>query len=92
MPIYTYRCSQCGPFERVRPIADRKAQARCPSCEAVSHRVFDSPYLPQNPAALGRAKEAADHSAEKPAVATRTPEPERPTPDRVPGYPPLPRM
>ncbi len=33
MPIYEYRCGQCGAaFERIRPMAQADAPGTCPQC------------------------------------------------------------
>ncbi len=33
MPFYDYRCPACGErFDMMRPLADRDAPVRCPSC------------------------------------------------------------
>lgn len=94
MPIYTYHCVECGPFERVRRVAERADEAPCPTCAASSRRAFDSPHLAGVSPARDGAVEAAGRSAEAPQVATRS----GPATDRghPPGrdyrrYPPLPR-
>lgn len=94
MPIYTYRCPDCGPFEYFRPVAERATRVPCPSCRVTSSRMLDSPHLTRTPSALGRAAEAAGRSAESPDVATRASQP----PGRTGSdsgqrrrYPPLPR-
>jgi len=40
MPIYTYRCPECGEFEAVRPIGDHLT--RCPDCNGPVRRVYDT--------------------------------------------------
>jgi putative FmdB family regulatory protein len=33
MPIYTYRCQQCGEeFDKLRPLSERDAPVDCPDC------------------------------------------------------------
>jgi len=32
MPTYDYTCAGCGPFEALRPMADRDRAAACPRC------------------------------------------------------------
>jgi len=45
MPLYTFLCDDCGPFDVSRRIADRDAPASCPTCEADAARVMTSPRL-----------------------------------------------
>jgi putative FmdB family regulatory protein len=40
MPTSDYACSDCGPFTRMRPIAQREQPAPCPACQATSPRVI----------------------------------------------------
>ena len=34
MPVYEYLCSECGPFTRMRAMAEYELPSDCPSCEA----------------------------------------------------------
>ena len=45
MPLYTFLCDDCGPFDLSRRIADRDTPAECPTCEAEATRVMTSPRL-----------------------------------------------
>ena len=42
MPTYDYQCEGCGPFEKIRRIAERNAPADCPQCGEASPRVLIS--------------------------------------------------
>lgn len=42
MPLYEYRCDECGPFSIYKTFdEERPNQAPCPRCGRPSHRVFD---------------------------------------------------
>lgn len=46
MPTYAYKCSSCGEFDVVKPLADYDKPAICPYCGTVTDRqVFYSPML-----------------------------------------------
>ncbi|RQO61296.1 FmdB family transcriptional regulator [Paucibacter sp. KBW04] len=40
MPIYDYQCGTCGPFDVLRPMAERDHPAACPSCARSSSRTW----------------------------------------------------
>lgn len=40
MPTYEYACPQCGGFEAWRSMATRNEAVACPSCQALSPRVW----------------------------------------------------
>ena len=43
MPIYEYRCSECGyQFDDYRPVCDRR-YAMCPKCEEQAPKIFSLP-------------------------------------------------
>jgi putative FmdB family regulatory protein len=45
MPLYEFRCDECGTFDAWRTIVERSAPAPCPSCETMSQRIFSVPAL-----------------------------------------------
>lgn len=45
MPLYEFRCDECGVFDAWRAIADRSTPAPCPSCAELSRRIFSPPAL-----------------------------------------------
>ena len=68
MPIYDYRCSDCGDFTTLRPMALSSAPADCPQCKAVSPRVLASmPMLATSDSAVRRAHETNERAAHAPA-------------------------
>lgn len=40
MPIYHYKCEDCGVFSELKPV-DERAEAVCPECGAVSKKTFE---------------------------------------------------
>ncbi len=45
MPVYGYRCAQCGPFDQHRPADDSSQLAPCPRCSGDSKRVYTAPAV-----------------------------------------------
>jgi putative FmdB family regulatory protein len=39
MPVYDYRCADCGAFEATRRIAERDDALACPGCGAPAERI-----------------------------------------------------
>ena len=40
MPLYEFRCPQCGPFDLRRDMRDVADAAVCPSCDQPARRVY----------------------------------------------------
>lgn len=68
MPLYDYRCSGCGPFRVMRPMADSALPARCPACSVSGARVLVAPSLVAVGTPLRQAQDRAAASADSPAV------------------------
>ena len=45
MPIYDYRCPQCGDFRASRPMAESAAAVACPACGRASARCLSAPFV-----------------------------------------------
>jgi putative FmdB family regulatory protein len=45
MPTYPYACGSCGPFDAVRPIAERDQEVKCPRCGGESARMVSAARL-----------------------------------------------
>lgn len=43
MPLYEYRCAQCGSFDRWRDTSQANVPLPCPHCSAPARRVFSAP-------------------------------------------------
>jgi putative FmdB family regulatory protein len=43
MPLYEFRCEDCGVFEVMRPMAESSDPAHCPSCDTRGKRIFSPP-------------------------------------------------
>lgn len=43
MPLYEYRCAQCGPFDVRRDAEQASAPLPCPECSAPARRVYTAP-------------------------------------------------
>ena len=67
MPLYEYRCSEHGLFDRLVPVAERGEQATCPHCGQPSPRVLVSaPRVPQLTPARREAFERNERAAHEP--------------------------
>ena len=40
MPLYEYRCQQCGPFDHRRSAEDASRPLPCPRCSTPANRVY----------------------------------------------------
>jgi len=45
MPLYEFRCDQCGLFDEWRAMSECNDPAYCPSCQSPGRRVFSAPML-----------------------------------------------
>ncbi|WP_352396575.1 zinc ribbon domain-containing protein [Kineosporia sp. NBRC 101677] len=72
MPLYEFRCSACGSFERTFPMSTMPPSLACPDCaEPAVRRPGGSPGRGSSPVA--RAVEATHRSAHEPAVVRQPP-------------------
>ena len=67
MPLYDYRCNDCGDFDAWRKLAELKLPMLCPSCESPAKRLFSPPNINLN---SGRFP-ASRQSSKEPKVVTR---------------------
>lgn len=71
MPVYEYRCNQCGPFDQRRNAEDSSRPPPCPTCSAATKRVYTALAVHSRSGAL-----AASNAAEAALVdRARTGEP-----------------
>ena len=45
MPLYEFKCNQCGVFDQWRSMAESSYPAHCPSCMEPAKRLFSAPML-----------------------------------------------
>jgi putative FmdB family regulatory protein len=83
MPLYEYRCEQCGPFDHRRDAEQANVPVPCPRCEAPARRVYTPPWTRTGPAAGASAAERArvDRALSGEPVVTGRPQ-GRPVPSR----------
>jgi len=43
MPLYEFRCEDCGAFDVWRPMAESSDPAHCPECNERGKRIFSPP-------------------------------------------------
>lgn len=53
MPLYDYRCENCGDFREFLPMVESGTMRACPVCHAPSQRVFSAPFLAGRNLAIG---------------------------------------
>jgi len=69
MPVYDYLCAQCGPFTRMRPMAESSVAHDCPTCGQDAPRAFlSAPYLATMSADRRLAHATNERSAAAPQV------------------------
>jgi putative FmdB family regulatory protein len=73
MPLYSYNCQDCGPFDAFRRMAEVKAPMPCPDCEAIAMRVFTAPSVNLNSGSLFKRT-----VSEEPRLVKREGEPAKP--------------
>ncbi len=61
MPLYEYRCAQCGPFDHRRDAEQASTPLTCPRCWAPARRVYTPPAIHKRTGPLAGAS-AADRA------------------------------
>jgi putative FmdB family regulatory protein len=72
MPVYDYRCQQCGEFLLVRNINEAHLPAECSECGQSASRIISAPRLSLVSSATRIAHERNEKSAHKPLTAWRS--------------------
>lgn len=92
MPVYEYRCAQCGVFDLTLPMGAAPSRGVCPTCGVDGPRVFTVPMLSRLAPANMRARTMEERSAHEPEVVTSVPAraDRRPAPSN-PAWSKLPR-
>jgi putative FmdB family regulatory protein len=45
MPLYEFKCTDCGVFDQWRTMAESSHPAYCPTCQEPAKRIFSAPML-----------------------------------------------
>ena len=84
MPLYTYRCTDCGPFDSRRGVDEAALPLPCPTCAGPARRVYTAPGLRSRSGPLAGAG-AADRALVDRALTGEPTVTSRPTGRRLPG-------
>ncbi len=68
MPLYNYLCSDCGPFDAWRAMAEAEHDCACPSCLKPGRRLVSTPHINLMNASLRRALARSEQSSSEPRV------------------------
>lgn len=71
MPLYTYSCDACGPFEDWNSMSEAGQSACCPECAATAPRAVSMPRLSTMNGTLRRALARSEGTASEPKVVSR---------------------
>ena len=52
MPLYEFRCEECGIFEQRRSLEEASKSMHCPTCQVDAKRVISAPNVIMTPYAL----------------------------------------
>lgn len=72
MPLYDYRCEECGTFSAIRKMSESIAPASCESCGELSPRIITAPNLALVDKATRVAHERNEKSAHEPKQTRRS--------------------
>lgn len=72
MPLYSYRCRQCGEFDALMPVAACELPVDCPECGGSSARVLTAPRLALMSASSRHAHETNERSSHEPRLSRKT--------------------
>lgn len=76
MPLYEYRCDDCGEFEAWQSLANYKAPTPCPECDAIAIKIFSVPNVNLNSGSFSAIDKI--NSAEPRLVKRKQQEPTKP--------------
>lgn len=75
MPLYEYRCPDCGEFEAWRSLSEYQAPMNCPSCDRLATKIFSAPNVNLNSGSLSA---IASKSSEPRLVKQEAKQPNKP--------------
>ncbi|MGF7122553.1 FmdB family zinc ribbon protein [Rhodococcus sp. BE178] len=68
IPLYQFRCAQCGPFDRTYSMATVPDSSACPACASDARRQITGPRLGHGSSTQMRLLDSTARSASEPAV------------------------
>ncbi|MEU5841956.1 zinc ribbon domain-containing protein [Rhodococcus sp. NPDC047139] len=68
MPLYEFRCAECGPFDLSVPMSEVSASTRCPQCGGHARRLLTPPRLGRGGSTAMRLHDATARTASEPDV------------------------
>ena len=71
MPLYSYDCSDCGPFRSWNPMSQAAAPAPCPTCDRPGARAVAAPFIANMNPHSRIAHQRNEKSAHEPQVMSR---------------------
>lgn len=71
MPLYTYSCDDCGPFDGWNTMSEADKPACCPACNAEALREMATPHLSTMNGTLRKALSRSEKTASEPKVVSR---------------------
>lgn len=71
MPIYSYSCPSCGPFDALVPLEFCHDPSACPGCGNESRRAVAMPHLSTMNASLRTALARSEKSGSEPQVVNK---------------------
>lgn len=80
MPIYEFRCTQCGDFEATHPMSTTPKNQPCPVCGGDARKLFSATNLSTLNSSRARAIDRTARTAETPDVVNGPVGRGRPTP------------
>jgi putative FmdB family regulatory protein len=72
MPIYDYRCEQCGEFSALRKMSESSLSAICESCGEYAPRIISAPNLALMDSSKRTAHARNEKAAHEPRQARRS--------------------
>jgi putative FmdB family regulatory protein len=52
MPLYEYRCHDCGEFAALRSLLEYNTPVHCPQCNTLAKKIFSAPNINLNSGSL----------------------------------------
>ena len=77
MPLYDYKCANCGPFDVWRKMAEVRTPLACPECGVIATRVFTAPNISLN-TSISRVSNSVEPRLVQRQEAPATPVPQSP--------------